>query len=64
MFAWGVLKFRVPELKRFCIGDFPMYTFLILNPLWSTEPLIEHGKKKIVPCIKFCTQDDLVIMRK
>ena len=30
----------------------------------STEPLIGHGKIKIVPCIKSCAQDDLVITRK
>ena len=28
------------------------------------EPLIGHGKIKIVPCIKSCAQDDLVITRK
>ena len=28
-----------------------------------TEPLIGHGKIKIVPCIKLCAQDDLMITR-
>ena len=29
MFGWGVLKRGIPELVRFCIGDLPMYTFLV-----------------------------------
>ena len=29
MFGWGVLTCGIPELVRFCIGDFPMYTFFI-----------------------------------
>ena len=29
MFDWGVLKRGVPESVRFCIGDLPMYTFLV-----------------------------------
>ena len=28
MFLWGVLKRRIPESVRFCIGDLPMYIFL------------------------------------
>ena len=29
MFDWGVLKRGVPESVQFCIGDLPMYTFLV-----------------------------------
>ena len=29
MFGWGVLKHGVLESVRFCMGDLPMYTFLI-----------------------------------
>ena len=29
--CWSVLKHRVPESIRFCIGDLPMYIFLILT---------------------------------
>ena len=36
MFDWGVLKRGVPESVRFCIGDLPMYTFLI-----PTHPYLE-----------------------
>ena len=32
MFDWAVLKRRVPELVQFCIGDLPMYTFLVPTP--------------------------------
>ena len=39
--------------------------FFFLSPIKIfTEPLIGHGKIKIVPCIKSCAQDDLVITRK
>ena len=29
MFDWGLLKHGIPESIRFCIGDRPMYTFLV-----------------------------------
>ena len=29
MFGWGVLICEAPESVRFCIGDRPMYTFLV-----------------------------------
>ena len=31
MLVCGVLKREVPELVRFCIGDLPMYIFLIMT---------------------------------
>ena len=37
MFDWGVLKRGVPESVRFCIGDIPMYTFLV-----PTHPYSNH----------------------
>ena len=29
MFGWGVLKHGVPKSVQFCIGDLPMYIFLV-----------------------------------
>ena len=42
----------------------PFKFLSLVSDLLSMEPLIEHGKIKIVPCIKSCAQDDLVITRK
>ena len=47
MFDWGVLKCRVPESVRFCIGDLPIYTFLI-----PTHPYP-------ILCISFFTKSDV-----
>ena len=37
MFVWGELKRGVPNSVRFCIGDLPMYIFLI-----PTHPYLKH----------------------
>ena len=37
MFDWCVIKCGVQELERFCVGDLPIYTILIL-----TNPSLEN----------------------
>ena len=41
MFDWGALKFGVLESVRFCIGDIPMYTFLVpTHPYSQLDDLV------------------------
>ena len=54
MFGWGVLKRGVPESVRFCIGDIPMYTFLVpthpyckCNSFQATTDLLNSENLKI-----------------
>ena len=53
---YGVIKTKYSERDYF--------TYMHTRIRIRTEPLIGHGKIKIVPCIKSCAQDDLVITRK
>ena len=42
----------------------PQYVYFVTGAtLTSREPLMGHGKIKIVPCIKSSVQDDLMITR-
>ena len=42
MFVWGVLKHRILESLRFCIGNLPMYIFFIL-----THPYFEETGSRL-----------------
>ena len=56
MFDWGVLKRGVPESVRFCIGDLPMYTFLIpTHPYYqvSTSYILQFPKYSPDKILKF-----------
>ena len=46
MFDWGVLKRGVPESVRFCIGDLPMYTFLIPTHPYRVPKALETEVQK------------------
>ena len=50
MFDWGVLKRGVPESVRFCIGNLPMYTFLV-----PTHPYLKYKilKRKRLILVKY-----------
>ena len=44
MFGWSVLKRGIPESVQFCIGDLPMYTFLVPTHPYKWLPKSERGK--------------------